>query len=89
MRAQEELQEDRRSCRETLAKERKLNMERVARLQCEIEAADVRLKEERKRAAELLQQVRWTGQHGQCSIVPLIYLEEILFLVVSIVCQNV
>lgn len=57
VRAQEELQEERRSCRQTLAEERQLNMERVARLQCEIEAADVRLEEERKRAAELLLQV--------------------------------
>ncbi|MCI4384048.1 hypothetical protein PGIGA_G00034030 [Pangasianodon gigas] len=57
VRAQEELQEERRSGRETLAEERKLSMERVARLQCEIEAADVRLEEERKRAAELLLQV--------------------------------
>lgn len=57
VRAQEELQEERRNCRQTLAEERKLNMERIARLQCEIEAADVRLEEERKRAAELLLQV--------------------------------
>lgn len=63
-RAQEELQEERRSGRQTLAEERKLNMERVARLQGELEAADVRLDEERKRAAELLLQVCWTEQHG-------------------------
>ncbi|KAI5617664.1 centrosomal protein of 55 kDa isoform X1, partial [Silurus asotus] len=57
VRVQEELQEERRSSRQTLAEERKLNMERVARLQCEIEAADVRVEDERKRAAELLLQV--------------------------------
>ncbi|KAK3529409.1 hypothetical protein QTP70_031125 [Hemibagrus guttatus] len=55
--AQEELQEERKSGRQALAEERKLNMERVARLQGELEAADVRLDEERKRAAELLLQV--------------------------------
>ncbi|KAF7705137.1 centrosomal protein of 55 kDa [Silurus meridionalis] len=57
VRVQEELQEERRSSRQTVAEERKLNMERVARLQCELDAADVRLEEERKRAAELLLQV--------------------------------
>ncbi|XP_060795515.1 centrosomal protein of 55 kDa isoform X2 [Neoarius graeffei] len=57
VRAQEELQEERRSGRQILAEERKLNMERVARLQCEIDAADIRIEEERKRAAELLLQV--------------------------------
>ncbi|KAK2865982.1 hypothetical protein Q7C36_002038 [Tachysurus vachellii] len=56
-RGQDELQEERRSCRQTLAEERKLNVERVARLQGELEAADARLAEERKRAAELLLQV--------------------------------
>lgn len=71
---QEELQEERRSSRQTLAEERKLNTERVARLQCEIEAADVRLEEERKRAAELLLQVCWTEQHGQYSNVTFVYL---------------
>ncbi|XP_060759929.1 centrosomal protein of 55 kDa-like [Neoarius graeffei] len=50
-------QEERRSGRQIPAEERKLNMEQVARLQCEIEAADVRIEEERKRAAELLLQV--------------------------------
>ncbi|XP_053496238.1 centrosomal protein of 55 kDa [Ictalurus furcatus] len=57
VRAQEELQEERRSGRQTLAEERKLNTARVARLQCEIEVANVRLEEEKKRAAELLLQV--------------------------------
>lgn len=64
VRVQEELQDERRSGRQTLAEERMLNMERVGRLQSEIEAADVRLEEERKRAAELLLQVCWTEQHG-------------------------
>ncbi|XP_027018964.2 centrosomal protein of 55 kDa isoform X3 [Tachysurus fulvidraco] len=58
-RGQDELQEERRSGRQTLAEERKLNVERVARLQGELEAADVRLAEERKRAAELLLQVNF------------------------------
>ncbi|KAM9462518.1 centrosomal protein of 55 kDa [Clarias gariepinus] len=57
VRAQEELLEERRSGRQSLAEERKLNSERVARLQSELEAADVRFEEERKRAAELLLQV--------------------------------
>lgn len=57
VRVQEELQEERRNGRQSLTEERKLNSERVARLQCEIEAADIRLDEERKRAAELLLQV--------------------------------
>ncbi|KAF5899512.1 centrosomal protein of 55 kDa, partial [Clarias magur] len=57
LRAQEELLEERRSGRQSLAEERKLYSERVARLQSELEAADIRFEEERKRAAELLLQV--------------------------------
>ncbi|XP_053481875.1 centrosomal protein of 55 kDa-like [Ictalurus furcatus] len=59
VRVQEKLQVERRSVRQTLAEERKLNTAGVPRLQCKIEAADVRLEEERKRAAELLLQANY------------------------------
>lgn len=55
--AQEDLQEERRSTRKALAEERKLATERMARLQNELEVADARLEEERKKTAELLLQV--------------------------------
>ncbi|XP_076856815.1 centrosomal protein of 55 kDa [Brachyhypopomus gauderio] len=50
-------QEERRNSRQALVEERKLAAERAARLQADLEVADVRLEEERKRMAEMMMQV--------------------------------
>ncbi|XP_051958308.1 centrosomal protein of 55 kDa-like [Xyrauchen texanus] len=57
-RAQEQLLEERRSGWEAVLDERRCSAERSARLQSELETANSRLDEERKRVAELMLQVK-------------------------------
>lgn len=45
------------SPRHEVCEERKVSSERAERLRVELESVDIRLEEERKRSAELLQQV--------------------------------
>ena len=44
--------------RHVVSEERKVSFERSDRMRAELESMDVRLEEERKRSAELLQQVK-------------------------------
>lgn len=55
--AKMQLQAERLSSRHEVCEERKVSSERADRMRAELESMDVRLEEERKRSAELLQQV--------------------------------
>ncbi|XP_077481741.1 centrosomal protein of 55 kDa [Stigmatopora argus] len=55
--AKEQLQRERLSSRNTVSEERQASSDRVDRMRAELESADLRLEEERKRSAELLLQV--------------------------------